>query len=162
MIYKILSTLLLLMVISISAQSKSETIDWLNNKLSSSPIGLEGSMETTFFAKYNTDGSFENTLSEESKLINYLSISKFSGNLSKLDPQSIRIIKSNDGNYFLQATCTKGKCITQNSKYENGKTAQYNSSIVSLAYVSDTELAVRCRTAFIHLIHLQGGKKELF
>ena len=162
MIYKILSTLLLLMVISISAQSKSETIDWLNNKLSSSPIGLEGSMETTFFAKYNSDGSFENTLSEESKLINYLSISKFSGNLSKLDPQSIRIIKSNDGNYFLQATCTKGKCITQNSKYENGKTAQYNSSIVSLAYVSDTELAVRCRTAFIHLIHLQGGKKELF
>ena len=162
MINKILSTILLVIAVSGNAQSKSETTDWLNNKLSSSPIGLEGSMETTFFATYNYDGSFANILREESKLINYLSISKFSGNLSKLDPQSIKIIKSNDYNYFLQATCTQGNCITQDSKYENGKTAQFKSSKVSLAYVGDNELAIRCRTALIHLIKLQGGKKELF
>jgi hypothetical protein len=160
---RILFTAVLIMYTSFfTAQSKQETIDWLNTKLEFSPISISGSLESTFYTKINSKGVFSNTSISESKLTGYKSVSIFSGHLSSLSPSSIMIKKNNNNQYYISASCSSGKCITQKSSYEDGTNANYELNTVTLCLVNNYELAERCKKAFTHLINIFGGKKEAF
>lgn len=150
-----------LIVTAVTAQSKQETINWLNEKLSSSPYIYDGNSSYSKFLEISRDGKFtvtQPTKFQYSPSQNHTSI--FYGSFSKLSFSSIKI-KNINGNYYLLATCSSGKCITQISEYNDGKET-FNSNDVVLGITSEYELAERCKKAIIHLIKLIGGKKEAF
>lgn len=157
----ILFTYALLTSLFFSAQSKQETITWLNNKLGPSPIILNGGEQMSKMLKINQNGSFTVTQTNEFRLIpSSNSTSFFSGNFQSLSPNSVKI-NNHDGYYYLYAACSSGKCITQDSRYRDG-TERFNSNDVILGIVESDELAQRCKKAIMHLITLSKGKKEAF
>jgi hypothetical protein len=159
---KILLTLFVTIICSnITAQTKQETIQWLNDKLQSSPIRLQGNMQTVMFFTANNDGTFTTKLREEAKLMNYISETSFKGNLSMLSPNSV-VIKQFGDKYYIKANCRSGKCISQNSQYSDGHTTAFKSNDITFCMLEDSSLAERTKKALIHLIKLYGGKKEAF
>lgn len=158
---KILVLTCVFLAVAFKSQTKQETINWLNDKLSSSPIVPQGNSNYSKFLKIDNSGHFTVTQTTEYSFSQSLnSTSTFSGNFSKLSPSSIKI-KNNNGNYSIWASCSTGKCITQQSQYSDGKES-FTSNEVVLGMTEDYALAERCKKAIVHLINLSGGKKETF
>lgn len=147
-------------------QTKKETIDWLNSKFEGSPIIVTDIDQYTSFLKINQDGSFSIQSYNYSPSVfppnskNYRWKTLFTGHFKNLSPTSITT-KVVDEKLFIYATCSNGKCITQKNQGPNNFNS-YQSSEVLLAITSDITLEARCKKAFIHLITLFGGKKEVF
>lgn len=160
--------LLLILLFSFSAfgQTKKETIDWLNSKFESSPIASSEFEQYTRFLKINNDGSFSiQNYNYSPKVLlpnleNYRWKSLFTGHFKNLSPNSIRTEKIK-GNLYIYATCSSGKCITQQNQGPDNFNS-YTTSEVLLAFTSDTSLEARVKKAFTHLIKLCGGKSEAF
>ncbi len=145
----------------VKAQSKQETINWLNDKLSTSPYIISGNSSYAKHLKINNDGNFTVTQPNEFFYIPSLNHEViFSGNFKKLSPNSVKINVHN-GNYYLYASCSSGNCITQVSKYPDS-TETFTTNDVILGITYEYELAERCKKAIIHLIKLSGGKNEAF
>lgn len=158
--------LLLICNLSVYGQTKKETIDWLNSKFETSPIMMSDFEQYTRFLKINQDGSFSiQSYNYSPKVLlpnseNYRWKTLFSGNFKDLSPNSVRTTTIK-GKIFFYATCSSGKCITQQDQGPK-EFNSYLSSEVLLGITSDTDLEARCKKAFIHLITLCGGKKEAF
>lgn len=160
--------LLLLLVCNIASygQTKKETIDWLNSKFETSPIVMSEVQQYTRFLKIKDDGSFSiqsynyspKTLLPDTQ--NYRWKTLFTGNFKDLSPNSVRT-STIKGNVFFYATCSSGKCITQQDQGPD-EFNTYTASEVLIGITSDASLEARCKKAFIHLITLCGGKKEPF
>ena len=144
------------------SQSKKETIDWLNTKLQYTPISISGNMESTFKTQINDDGTLSNMSTQKAQITGYSDVTIFSGHLSKLNPNSLKIHKNSQDRFYISAICTTGNCISQDSSYENGEKANYKINEITLCVIDDVEVAERCKKAFTHLIRLYGGKKEIF
>jgi hypothetical protein len=146
-------------------QTKKETIDWLNTKFEASPIVMNDYEQYTWFLEIKQDGSF--TIQEfnySPKVLlpdttNYRWKTIFTGNFKDLSPNSIRT-ETISGKVFFYASCSNGKCITQQDQGVDYKT--FKNSDVTLGIASDANLEARCKKAFIHLITLCGGRKEAF
>ena len=119
----------------------------------------------TWFLKINQDGSF--TIQEYNyspkillpDLQNYRWKTLFTGHFKDLSPNSMGT-KTINGKVFFRASCSSGKCITQQDQGVDYKT--FTNSEITLGITSDISLEARCKKAFIHLINLCGGKKEAF
>ena len=151
--------------LAVYGQTKKETIDWLNLKFETSPIIMSEIQQYTWFLKIKQDGSFTileynyspKVLLPDSQNFRWKTL--FSGYFKDLSPNSIRTETIN-GKVFFYASCSSGKCITQQDQGPDYKT--FTNSEVTLGITSDASLEARCKKAFIHLITLYGGKKEVF
>ncbi|UTM21871.1 hypothetical protein [Dyadobacter fanqingshengii] len=160
-----LLTLMIMASFTSYAQTKKETIDWLNSKFESSPIIRNSLYQSTRFLKINANGDFSvqeyeyatNVPFPDSK--NYSGKTLFTGSFKDLSPSSVRA-KQIYGEIFIFASCTSGKCITQQDQGPDYET--YKTSDIAIGVISDPSLQIRCEKAFIHLIKLSGGKKEAF
>lgn len=161
----IILTTFLLINLAAFGQTKKETIDWLNEKFYTSPIVTDNFGSMTRFLKIKSDGSFEVTSYDYSPdvllpdLENYRFKKLISGHFKNLSLNSIHTMRKGKNVYFY-ASCTSGKCITQQNKGRDDFGTFYNSEV--LLGISDPELETRIKKAFTHLIKLCGGKKEAF
>ena len=155
-------------ILNLSAygQTKKETIDWLNTKFENSPVAINKIDQFTRFLTIKPDGSY--SIQSYSYFLNvvlpdmqnYARKTLFSGHFKNLDPNSVRTEKIG-GNIYFYATCSSGKCITQQNQGPNSFDSYMHTEVL-LSFTSDTNLEDRCKKAFTHLIKLCGGKKEAF
>jgi hypothetical protein len=159
--------LLLMLVYNFQAngQTKKETIDWLILKFAYSPLIMNESEQYSRSLKINHDDSFTiedinyspDVLLPDSKNFRWKTI--FTGFFKDLNPNSVRT-KTVNGRVFFYASCTNGRCITQQDKgpdYEVFKNPE-----VKLCVTADASMEDRGVKALVHLIKLCGGKKEAF
>jgi hypothetical protein len=175
-------------IISINSfgQTKQETIDWLNNKFSSDQFLIYSSDITSFsrHLKINNDGSFLITEYEKSNYANGTVkkyVTTYSGHFKDLSASSFekkkitnygKVSFASTNNTFLYLTCNGDKSIRQTNykegtiPSENFVTAVLtNSKTILIAVIpesADQSLIERSKKAFLHLINLCGGKKEVF
>ena len=171
---------------STMAQTKQETIDWLNDKFGNSQMSICTSEEISYarILKINNDGSFVITQYEDWHFHNGVRkkfVSTLSGHFKNLSPSSLNSkileIKGNavlcsKKNTFIYLTCTPGITIKQidykeDTKPIDGQIVNISSNVNSILIAvipesGDQSLIDRSKKAFLHLIALCGGKKEVF
>lgn len=147
-------------------QTKKETIDWLNSKFENCPIITSEVGSMARFLKINPDGSFSVQDYDYSPKVllptleNYRYKTLFTGHFKDLAPNSVTT-KTIKGNIYFYASCSSGKCITQQNQGRDDFSTYQTPSIL-LGITSEPSLEERCKKAFVHLITLCGGKKEAF
>ena len=176
----------LVLASNINAQTKKETIDWLNSKFGGNQSSIYESDVISFarFLKIKDDGTFiitqyETWHNDNGSISNYLTT--MSGDFKNLSPNSFRTSKienrgkhslSSTNNTFLFLTCSPGSYIKQidykeGTKPSDGQVSMASASMtdVTIAIIpesADQSLIERSKKAFLHLIELCGGKKEAF
>jgi hypothetical protein len=162
----IILCLLIFGIRSSNAQSKDETIRWLNDKFNNSYLvdGEGGLWRSAREFKYLSLGYLTMTCYDYKKDIlfpsdkNYTSVKYYSVFLSNLSPNSVRVVKSGDFLLFL-ADCTKGDCI----EVLGGTLIGVKTKTIVLGVTrNEQNLEERVKKALIHLITLCGGKNETF
>jgi hypothetical protein len=162
-----LFTLLLfsLFIIDATAQTKKETINYLNTVFKRSAVIVKTFETETRFFKIMPEGNFE------IKCFNYKPTSApkpedlqytyaISGDLKDISPFSIST-SNNNGLVYFYATCSNGKFIYQQNDDKRGN-AKFPLPGVLLGVVSalpDPLVEANCKKALTRLILLCGGKE---
>ena len=170
----------------IMAQTKQETIDWLNDKFGNNQIHLCITKANSIkrVLKINSDGSFVITEYNDwypPNSVRKISVSTFSGNFKNLSPSSLdaHTLESKDDpifcskkRTFISLNCKAGTNIKQIDYKEgtlpkDGQIEHIASDLggITIAIIpesGDQSLIDRGKKAFLHLIILCGGKKEAF
>jgi hypothetical protein len=174
---------------SLSAQTKQETIEFIERKINDDEIidicknksndGIETT--TTYYHKISLSGcivtytklsrfefsrSYPNMPSPYEKVVNVV-------DLSKIDPTRVEVdIRNYDeicsSAYYITLWATEGKKAVMQTIYSSkisfnrmNKRGPYSMVIATINASSEREL-IQLKKAFIHLIKLCGGKGELF
>lgn len=150
-----------------TAQSKKETIDWLNGKFSLNTSYVIKTGEYTFpytcNVHINENGTFVIKTEELSfKDYHVINTQYAYGNIQDFNPGSAKIYNMDE--YFsIQMNCTNSKsCVKRSGGY---KVDNHNSNGIGLGVMlrtNDADFANRMLKAVKHLITLFGGKKEAF
>jgi len=155
--------------ISVSnAQSKTETINWINSKISSGPIIRKDKGQSfSIYLKIFSDGRFKTTQynwilksDDIPSFENYFRKAIFKGSFKSLSPNSVRVEKI-DGCIYIYASCSDKDCVMQLYD-DNGSSMAYKHSDVLLGVSKNVSLEPRLIKAIVHLIKLCGGKSEAF
>jgi hypothetical protein len=163
----LLFTILISYGAAATAQTKEETIDWLNSKLPKDPYVAGDIFKSYQTMKIHADGSFTVVLKnfavgKPPSKSSIESIYLFTGHFRDLSPTSIKIRK--DGNvYFLDLTCQGSKECIKITKIKKGPGFILPTGISFGAFPEFEEnILQRLKKAFTRLIILCGGKEETF
>jgi opacity protein-like surface antigen len=156
----------LLMTISASAQTKQETIDWINSK-SNHQFVTGDVFKSSQKMKINSDGSFVITNTDYDVPFNpmkpqVLCSSTLRGNFKNLSPTSVSVRKEK-GLIFIDINCSNGSnCIKAYKSGDCGIEYGTDGIVFGAFDGSEDNIAARLKKAFIHLINLCGGREEAF
>ena len=146
---------LLLIPTFLEAQSKKETIDWLNSKFPINAYVVGDFMPSSRRMKINYDGTFE------IKSIDYapqrlletpatLNTTIIKGNFKDFSPSSVSILDSKKGMFMIRMNCIKGSCVFPKTTGEQGITYPTNCVFFGYFNIRDEDnIASRLKKAFI-------------
>lgn len=152
---------------SLAAQTKSETINWINSKAPNNPILFGTIIKESQKFKINSDASFQITaiiyeLPIDPKTPKAETTTTLKGDFKNLNPSAVKIRKQ--GNLiFVDVKCNSNKgCLQVEQKGRSG--VDYGNSGVAFGpyYDNEENLPERLKKAFTQLIILCGGKKESY
>jgi hypothetical protein len=149
------------------AQTKQETVDWLNSKFNKNPIVYGEVFKASQKMKINPDGSFEIISTDYETPFNpsnpvAASITTLKGNFKTMSPSSVTARKSN-GLLFIDIKCAGvSECIKVVGRGSSGVNYDKTGITFGAFYNDEENIASRLKKAFIRLITLCGGKKEAF
>jgi hypothetical protein len=149
------------------AQTKQETIEWINSKIPANPIVYGDFFKASQKTRINQDGTFEIIITDYEVPINPSNpkaetITTLRGNFKDFNPSSVKTRKVN-GLLFIDMYCFNGKkCISISQTGKEG--IEYDKIALSIGAfsVNENNIEERLKKAFIKLITLSGGKKEVF
>lgn len=163
----ILTLILLLHFMQIFAQTKKETIDWINSKFPQNAIIYDEYFPGANFMKINQDGTFEikALLYKKSAILYKAEIETttiITGNLKNLTANSVSILKQNKL-FFININCSNNnECINTFQTGRSGISYSKNGVTFGAFQLNEENISERLKKAFKHLISLCGGKKEVF
>jgi hypothetical protein len=149
------------------AQTKKETIDWLNSKFPKNPIVYGDGFKFSQRMKIDPNGTFEITNESYETPINPLNpivetTTILKGAFKDLNPASVVIHKQN-GLYFIDINCFISKdCIHISQSGKGGIKFDKSGIIFGAYYSNESNIGERLKKAFTRLILLCGGKRELY
>jgi hypothetical protein len=150
-----------------AAQTKKETVDWLNSKFNKNPIVYGDVFKFSQKMKINQDGTFEIISTDYEVPINpsnpeVASRTIIKGNFNNLSPSSITVRKSN-GLLFIDIKCLGGNdCLSVSTKGDAGISYDKSGVAFGAYYDEEENIGNRLKKAFTRLIKLCGGKAEAF
>jgi hypothetical protein len=150
------------------AQTKKETIDWINSKFPQNPVVHGDFFKCAQRMKILPDGTFEITILDFELPFNPMkaeiqSTTVLRGNFKDLSPSSVTT-RVTDDLLFVYIKCSGGKnCTTITSQTgEKVGTIIRDGVLFGGFNMNENNLAERLKKAFTHLITLSGGKREAF
>lgn len=163
--YYMLALLCLVFTFTAKAQTKQETIDWLNSKANHQFVYGE-IFKTSKKFKFNNDGSFEIISTNYEVPFNHFKpqaacVTTLKGHFKNLSPTSVRT-RIVEGLIFVDIKCSNSsKCIQTT---QAGDCGTFDITGITFGAFDDIEenIEARLKKAFIHIINLYGGKKEVF
>ncbi len=148
---------------ALKAQSKKETVEWLNNKFTLSAVYELQIFKYQSTITFKEDGSFAIKTEELSKKDNHLVNTTYEyGNLKDFNPNSVKIYKFGEF-FFIQAKCTNTKgCVRKSGGYPEDNRIAEGVGFGAIRTEADNNIENRMLKAIKHLIVLVGGKTEAF
>ncbi len=157
----------LVLHLNLAAQTKKETVDWINSKMPTNPIVYGEYFKSSQKMKINDDGSFEIINSDYELPIHIKNpkaetVTTLKGNFKDLTPTSVTV-RIQKGLVFIDINCSNGKeCIATSQTGKSGAIYDKKGITFGAFYASETNIAERLKKAFTRLIILCGGKKEAY
>ena len=152
---------------TISAQSRAETVTWINLRFRNSGLIKDSSTGQTTTLRINRDGSFElkNNVYRPGDMAiarNLQSAATITGSFKEMDPNTVSYTLL-DNQLFIYANCLLGKnCIRQiETRKDKSVDSVQNISVMFGPVVVDNEpgMAIEAVKAFRRLISLDSGIK---
>lgn len=149
------------------AQTKKETIDWINAKSPKNPVVFGGTFPSSQRLIVNQDGTFKITINDyefplDTQDPKIQTTTTLSGDFKDFNPSSVTIRRI-ENLIFIDIECYNSKnCITISQVGRKGITYDQNSISFGAYNSSEANIADRLKKAFKSLISLCGGKNEAY
>lgn len=154
---------LLFLTLNLAAQSKKETVEWLNNKFTLTTVYELSISKYATRITFKEDGSF--VIKEEEynvKSGNLFNTTFEYGNLKDFNPNSFRIYHYQDY-FFIQAKCTNTQgCVTKSGRFPEDNRVAEGIGFGAIRTGAENDIENRMLKAIKHLTVLVGGKTEVF
>jgi hypothetical protein len=149
------------------SQTKQQTIDWINSKIPKDPIVYGDIFKTAQKMKIFSDGSFELIIVDFEIPVNPFNpkvetTNTVRGNFKNLSPSSVTLAKR-DNYIFIDINCRNNMdCLTVTRTGREGIDYAKNKVGFGAFGTDESNIGERLKKAFLHLVTLSGGKKEVF
>jgi hypothetical protein len=159
--------LILLLASTLNAQTKSETINWINSRAPTNPILFGSIFKESQKFRINSDGSFEITAIIYESPINpnqpkAETTTKLKGHFKDFNSNSIKVRTENKLIYVDIKCFNNSSCIQVSQTGKSGIDYENTGVTFGPYYNSEDNLPERLKKAFTQLIIHCGGKKEAF